>query len=122
MRVVAVFVAALAVVDAVVPPECSDQCATGISGIGGITAMLDEVRSTRGDAAVCKHYAATVMAADTIKACGHVTLGEAIENCAFGLPPKHCYRHKNAAVAVVVVSHVAAVAVWFPLAGMIASL
>lgn len=111
-----------AVATTTVPPECSEQCATGISGIEGISTMLNRVRRTDGDSAVCKHYAATVMAADSVKACGHASLGEAIEQCAFGIPPKHCFRHKNAGVAVVVTSHISAVAVWFPIASMIATL
>ncbi|MBN21963.1 MAG: hypothetical protein CL678_11845 [Bdellovibrionaceae bacterium] len=82
--------------------------------------MLNSFRDKHGDAELCKHYAATVIASDTIKACGHVGLGEAIEQCAFGIPPKHCFRHKNAGVAVVVVSHIAAVAVWFSIAGLLA--
>lgn len=106
----------------VVPPECADQCATGISGIEGISSLLNHHINDHGTAEACKHYAASVVAADTLKACGYSTLADAIEECAFGIPPKHCFRHKNAGVAVVVVSHIAAIAVWFPIAGMIAKL
>ena len=107
---------------AVVPPECSEQCTGGITGISGIASLLEGVKESSGEAAICKHYAATVVAGDTMKACGHASIGDAINLCAFGVPPKHCFRHKNAAVAVVVVSHISAVAVWFPIAGMIAAL
>ncbi|MBN19725.1 MAG: hypothetical protein CL678_00455 [Bdellovibrionaceae bacterium] len=103
---------------AVLPPECSDECAVGISGIGEIVNILEPLKHNER----CTHYAASIVATDTLKACGHMSLGEALEGCALGTPPKHCFRHRNAAVAVVVVSNIAAVAVWFPLVRMLAKL
>ena len=50
--------------------------------------------------------------------CGHVDIANAVAACNFGTTPQQCTRHENATIAVMVVSHVASIAVWFPLARM----
>ncbi len=112
----------LGVASAAVPPECTDQCAGGISGLGSISDSILARKASDGINGVCKEYASTVAGHSFLRACGHTDAADAIEQCDFGLPPKHCFRHKNAGVAVIVVSHIAAIVVWFAIADMIASL
>ena len=99
--------------------DCESQCAFGITGISDLASMLE---NHRGSNDFCSQYAASVVAKDTWRECGYASLADAVEACLFGVPPKHCFRHKNAAIAVVVVSHIAAVAVWFPILKMISNL
>lgn len=96
--------------------ECNDECRWGHLGASGIADLLRPLQNDQ--AALCKDYAARVAGHTALLNCGHVEIAAAVEACQFGAVPSHCTRHQNAAVAVMVVSHVASIAVWFPLARM----
>ena len=98
--------------------DCNSECAFGITGIQGLAEML---RGNK-DNNFCSHYAASVTSKDTWKACGYTDIADMVEACLFGTPPKHCFRQKNAGIAVVIVSHLAAVSVWFSIINMISKL
>jgi len=67
---------------------------------------------------LCKDYAARVAGHSNLLECGHADVATAVAACNFGSVPQQCTRHENATIAVMVVSHVASIAVWFPLARM----
>ncbi len=97
------------------PNSCDDECRWGHLGATGVADLLRPLLNDQ--AALCRDYAARVAGHSAHLECGHVDVAEAVAACGFGetMPP-HCHRHKNAAVAIMVVSHVASIAVWFPLA------
>ena len=103
-------------VDAATDVSCNDECRWGHLGASGVADLLRPLQND--PAALCKDYASRVAGSTALLNCGHEDIATAVEACGFGATPSHCTRHKNAAVAVMVVSHVASIAVWFPLARM----
>ena len=96
--------------------ECNDDCRWGHLGAAGVADLLRPLQHDQ--ASLCKDYAARVAGHTALLNCGHADLAAAVEACQFGAVPSQCTRHENATVAVMVVSHVASIAVWFPLARM----
>lgn len=97
------------------PEHCEDTCRWGQLGPTGIADLLRPLQNDQ--ASLCRDYASRVVGYTHLIECGHVEIGEAVQACAFGEAlADHCHRHKNAAVAIMIVSHVASIAVWFPLA------
>ena len=96
---------------------CVNECRWGRLGADGVADLLRPLLDS-GD--VCKDYASRVAGSTALAECGHVDIADAVAACSFGTAeaPEHCTRHKPVVIAVLIVSHVASIAVWFPLARM----
>jgi len=98
-----------------IPDSCYSECRWGRLGATGVADLIRPLM--KDPTALCRDYASRVAGHTQLIECGHVDVGAAVAACGFGATlADHCSRHKNAAVAVMVVSHVASIAVWFPLA------